>query len=58
VSTAATELLAEADAALVRSRVGSISEAIERAPKSLGWKVRSRVGRRMQWYELPEEVAQ
>jgi hypothetical protein len=26
-------------------------------PKSLRWKVRSRVGERVQWYELPEEVA-
>jgi hypothetical protein len=27
------------------------------APKSLRWKLRSRVGERVQWYELPEEVA-
>ena len=26
-------------------------------PKSLRWKLRSRVGERVQWYELPEEVA-
>jgi hypothetical protein len=26
------------------------------APKSLKWKLRSRVGERMQWYELPEET--
>jgi hypothetical protein len=26
-------------------------------PKSLRWKIRSRVGDRVQWYELPEEVA-
>jgi hypothetical protein len=26
-------------------------------PKSLRWKIRSRVGERVQWYELPEEVA-
>jgi hypothetical protein len=26
-------------------------------PKSLKWKVRARVGERVQWYELPEEVA-
>lgn len=25
-------------------------------PKSLRWKIRSRVGERVQWYELPEEV--
>ncbi len=27
------------------------------APKSLKWKLRARVGERVQWYELPEEVA-
>ncbi len=58
VSGGAVELLAEDDAAIVQSRVQEIRQAIERAPKSLGWKVRARVGRRMQWYELPEEVAQ
>lgn len=29
----------------------------ETVPKSLRWKLRSRVGERVQWYELPEEVA-
>jgi hypothetical protein len=31
-------------------------EAAELAPKSLRWKLRARVGERVQWYELPEEV--
>lgn len=57
VSTAAGELLPEGDATIVQGRVQEIRRAIEHAPKSLGWKVRARVGRRMQWYELPEEVA-
>jgi hypothetical protein len=57
VATAAAELLTEDDVAVVRSRAQAIRQAIDRAPKSLGWKVRARVGRRMQWYELPEEVA-
>ena len=57
VETAAGELLSEDDATIVRSRAQAIRRAIERAPKSLGWRVRARVGRRMQWYELPEEVA-
>jgi hypothetical protein len=29
----------------------------ERAPKSMKWKLRSNVGDRVRWYELPEEVA-
>jgi len=57
VEAAAGELLTEDDAAIVRSRAQAIRQGIERAPKSLGWRVRARVGRRMQWYELPEEVA-
>lgn len=58
VAAAAAELLIEDDAAIVQSRVQAIRQAIERTPKSLAWKVRARVGRRLQWYELPEEVAQ
>ena len=57
VSAATAELLTEDDAAVLRNRVQEIRHAIQRVPKSLGWKVRARVGRRMQWYELPEEVA-
>ncbi|MFB3738562.1 MAG: hypothetical protein ACE14W_06320 [Candidatus Velamenicoccus archaeovorus] len=29
----------------------------DEVPKSLRWKIRARVGERVQWYELPEEVA-
>jgi len=32
-------------------------EIAEAAPKSLQWKVRSKVGDKVRWYELPEEVA-
>ncbi|MGH9072016.1 MAG: hypothetical protein ACRDX8_12845, partial [Acidimicrobiales bacterium] len=31
-------------------------EAAREAPKSLQWKLRAKVGERMRWYELPEEV--
>jgi hypothetical protein len=34
-------------------RLGELADA---TPKSLKWKTRSRVGERMRWYELPEEV--
>lgn len=30
--------------------------AIERAPKTLGWRTRARIGERVQWYEEPEEA--
>jgi len=38
----------------VRERIGVLGEAIERAPKSARWKLRSLVGARMSWYEEPE----
>jgi hypothetical protein len=34
----------------------ALLEAMERAPKSLGWKARARVGERVRWYETPEDV--
>jgi hypothetical protein len=32
-------------------------ELAEQAPKSVKWRLRSNVGERVRWYELPEEVA-
>ena len=40
----------------IAARIGQLSQALDDAPKSMGWKARARVGRRMRWYELPEEV--
>ena len=40
----------------VASQVASLEEAIEAAPKSRAWRLRSRVGERIRWYETPEEV--
>jgi len=57
VPALAGEVFEAEDAALVTQRVAVIQEEIQKAPKSLGWKVRSRVGRRVSWYDLPEEVA-
>jgi hypothetical protein len=48
--------LAASDKQKLLERVGSLSQALEAAPKSLKWKVRARLGERVQWYELPEEV--
>jgi hypothetical protein len=42
---------------LATQRTEAIRAALEQAPKSLGWKMRAGLGRRVQWYELPEEVA-
>ncbi len=46
--------LDEKDRELVRTRLKALSDMMEKAPKSLRWKLRARVGERVQWYELPE----
>jgi hypothetical protein len=40
----------------VAAQVGGIRAAIEAAPKSRSWRMRSRIGERVKWYETPEEV--
>lgn len=40
----------------VAERLRLLRGAMEAAPKSLGWRLRARVGERRRWYELPEEV--
>jgi len=40
----------------VAAQAGAIQAAIEAAPKSRSWRLRSRVGERVKWYETPEEV--
>jgi hypothetical protein len=45
----------EDERAVVIKRIGQLQEAIERAPKSLAWRVRAAIGDRVRWYELPEE---
>ncbi len=37
-------------------RIGVLARAMESAPKSLAWRLRARVGERMTWYEMPEEL--
>jgi hypothetical protein len=39
----------------VEGRVEEILAALDRAPKSQKWKMRSRIGDRVTWYELPED---
>jgi hypothetical protein len=40
----------------VADQVNVLKQAIEVAPKSRAWRLRSRVGERIRWYETPEEV--
>lgn len=39
------------------TQIERLRRAIDDAPKSLRWKIRSRVGERKRWYRLPEEEA-
>jgi len=43
---------------VVGQRLDELWQRIDAQPKSLKWKLRSRVGDRVSWYELPEEVRQ
>jgi len=66
--TTATDFLADAlvlatrtpmrdDArALIAERIGELRGRMEAAPKSARWRLRSRVGRRIRWYRVVEEV--
>jgi hypothetical protein len=40
----------------VARSVRSLEDAMQQAPKSMKWKMRARVGERVPWYDLPEEV--
>jgi hypothetical protein len=43
-------------AARVGAAIGALQAAMDEAPKSLRWKARDRVGRRVRWYRTVEEV--
>jgi len=46
------------DSTLVVERLDELWRLIDAQPKSLKWRLRARVGDRVSWYELPEEVRQ
>ena len=48
----------DVDRARVNERLDEIWSRIESQPKSVRWKMRARVGDRVSWYQLPEEVRQ
>lgn len=45
-----------ADRQRIAGRIDAITNAVSTAPKSARWQLRAKVGRRVRWYELPEEV--
>ena len=56
LSGLAVEILDAADADAVTGRASEILELLAAAPKSLRWRTRNMLGRRVSWYELPEET--
>jgi hypothetical protein len=51
------QLVADKSArATIQARIETIRKGLDAAPKSLAWRMRAKVGRRVRWYELPEEV--
>jgi len=44
------------DEAIVTARLDDLRKRIDSEGKSMKWKIRARVGERMQWYEEPEET--
>jgi hypothetical protein len=45
------------DRATLDERLDDLLDRIEAEPKSRAWKMRSKIGDRKRWYDLPEEVA-
>jgi hypothetical protein len=41
---------------LILSRLSGISDAMDRAPKTIDWKMRAMVGEKVRWYEEPEDA--
>jgi hypothetical protein len=56
MNAAAALPLAAEDRELIANRVSELIRVAENAPKTTRWQVRSRVGRRVRWYELPEDI--
>jgi hypothetical protein len=42
--------------AIAHDRIRELLQLLDAAPKSRGWKRRARIGRRIRWYETPDEV--
>lgn len=48
--------LEEKQKASIHARMDRLRQALDTEPKSFKWKARARIGERVQWYDLPEEV--
>jgi hypothetical protein len=43
---------------LIQDRINKLLDAIETAPKTLGWKMRSKIGTRSRWYQEVSEKSE
>ena len=50
------DVLGTEDRHIIRQRLATIRERIDREPSTLRWKLRGRIGERMQWYRDVDEV--
>jgi hypothetical protein len=50
--------LGEEGHGVIRSRIDGLLEAIETAPKTLGWKMRAKIGTRSRWYQEVSEKSE
>jgi hypothetical protein len=48
--------LDEEHAQTIKRRLVALQKAMDEAPKTMGWKMRARIGTRVRWYEEVEEV--
>ncbi len=53
----AADRLGESQIRRVARSANELRQAMEAVPKSLRWKARARIGERVPWYEMPEEIA-
>ena len=56
VAQQAQTSLDKEQAQIITRRVQMLQQHLQQAPKSMSWKMRDIPGRRVQWYNLPEEV--
>jgi hypothetical protein len=52
----ASSQLESAQQALIADRLARLWARVEAQPRSLRWRARSRIGERIRWYDLPEEI--
>ena len=48
--------LSPSDRDVISGRIDQLLDMVEKEPKSLGWKLRAKVGTKKQWYNDVEEV--